>query len=176
MRCCRVMGGAATSAPPSAGSDSRSNMLWFYTDDAPGLKISPTVVLIMTLFLGLMALTFTVFGDDIHWASVGLLDVCLQSKQSFFILGLTLLTSLMPASHRRGSLVGLAIPSTNIACDLIPARLMRALKVSFLRELSLRTSSIPTRFPANYLCRRTFFFWVEDPNSIWPFGLTVSKS
>lgn len=128
------------------------------------------------LVLGPMALTFTVFGDDIHWASVGLLDVCLQSKRSFFILGLTPLTSLIPASYRRGSLVGLAIPSTNIACNLIPARLMRALQVSFLRELSLRASSIPARSTANYLCWRTFFFKVENPNSIWPFGLTVSKS
>ncbi|MBA0732529.1 hypothetical protein Gogos_016615 [Gossypium gossypioides] len=143
MRRCRVMGGAATSAPPSVGSDSGSNMLWFYTDDAPGLKISPTVgafihVSTATItthnrahyfvsVLRPMALTFVVFGDDIHWASLDLFDVYLQSKRAFFILGLTPLTSLISASLRRGSLVGLAIPSTGIACNLIPARLMRAL-------------------------------------------------
>ncbi|MBA0790640.1 hypothetical protein Gohar_015276 [Gossypium harknessii] len=62
MRCCRVIGGAATSAPPSAGSDSGSNMLWFYTDDALGLKISPTVVLIMTLSFIAFVAALHVFG------------------------------------------------------------------------------------------------------------------
>ncbi|KAK4351487.1 hypothetical protein RND71_030800 [Anisodus tanguticus] len=35
------------------GSGNASNMLRFYTDDSPGLKISPTVVLVMSLcFIG----------------------------------------------------------------------------------------------------------------------------
>lgn len=35
------------------GSGGGSNMLRFYTDDAPGLKITPTVVLVMSLcFIG----------------------------------------------------------------------------------------------------------------------------
>ncbi|KAM3233603.1 Protein transport protein Sec61 subunit beta [Capsicum chinense] len=35
------------------GSGNANNMLRFYTDDSPGLKISPTVVLVMSLcFIG----------------------------------------------------------------------------------------------------------------------------
>ncbi|KAE8694825.1 Protein transport protein Sec61 subunit beta [Hibiscus syriacus] len=56
MRRRRVVGGA------SAGSGSGSNMLRFYTDDAPGLKISPTVVLVMSLcFIGFVS-ALHVFG------------------------------------------------------------------------------------------------------------------
>ncbi|ERN12223.1 hypothetical protein AMTRI_Chr08g163970 [Amborella trichopoda] len=43
-------GSTPASASASGGS---SNMLRFYTDDAPGLKISPTLVLVMSLcFIG----------------------------------------------------------------------------------------------------------------------------
>ncbi|KAG4138216.1 hypothetical protein ERO13_D07G120950v2 [Gossypium hirsutum] len=70
MHCCRVMGGATTSAPPSAGSDFGSNMLWFYTDDAPGLKISPTVVLIMTLCFIAFVAALHIFGK-IYRAKAG---------------------------------------------------------------------------------------------------------
>ncbi|KAJ9701653.1 hypothetical protein PVL29_006847 [Vitis rotundifolia] len=46
----RATGGAA------AGGAS-GNMLQFYTDDAPGLKISPSVVLVMTIgFIGFVAI------------------------------------------------------------------------------------------------------------------------
>ncbi|MBA0548575.1 hypothetical protein Golob_019667 [Gossypium lobatum] len=70
MCCCRVMGGSATSALPSADSNSESNMLWFYTDDAPGLKISPTVVLIMTLCFIAFVAALHVFGK-IYRAKAG---------------------------------------------------------------------------------------------------------
>ncbi|KAL5764102.1 hypothetical protein ACOSP7_016450 [Xanthoceras sorbifolium] len=44
------------------GSGPGSNMLRFYTDDAPGLKISPTVVLVMSLcFIGFVT-ALHVFG------------------------------------------------------------------------------------------------------------------
>lgn len=40
----------------SASSGGASNMLRFYTDDAPGLKISPHVVLVMSIcFIGFVA-------------------------------------------------------------------------------------------------------------------------
>ncbi|KAG4191783.1 hypothetical protein ERO13_A07G116550v2 [Gossypium hirsutum] len=70
MRRCRVMGGAATSASPSVGSDFGSNMLWFYTDDAPGLKISPTIVLVITLCFIAFVAALHVFGK-IYRAKAG---------------------------------------------------------------------------------------------------------
>ncbi|XWS73726.1 hypothetical protein CRYUN_Cryun02cG0153200 [Craigia yunnanensis] len=61
MRRRRLVGGSS-SASGSVGSDSGSNMLRFYTDDAPGLKISPTVVLVMSLcFIGFVT-ALHVFG------------------------------------------------------------------------------------------------------------------
>ncbi|MBA0704200.1 hypothetical protein Golax_016472 [Gossypium laxum] len=45
-------------------------MLWFYTDDAPGLKISPTVVLIMTLCFIAFVTALHVFGK-IYCAKAG---------------------------------------------------------------------------------------------------------
>ncbi|KAK5830543.1 hypothetical protein PVK06_014338 [Gossypium arboreum] len=71
---------------------------------------------------------------DIPWASLGLLDACLLSMRSFLILGLTPQANLVPVSHEQGSLVGLAIPSTDIARDLIPARFRRALIANYLCE------------------------------------------
>ncbi|MBA0599232.1 hypothetical protein Gorai_005463, partial [Gossypium raimondii] len=84
--------------------------------------------------LGPMTPTFLVFGADIPWASPALLDVCLRSTRSFLILGLTPPASPVPAGHKRGSLVGLAIHSTDIARDHVPARLTRALPTSYLCE------------------------------------------
>ncbi|GAQ90664.1 protein transport protein sec61 beta subunit [Klebsormidium nitens] len=73
--------GAATAAPPAGTLASRpsggakgprrrsgyggavsSSLMRFYTDDAPGLKISPTVVLVMSVaFIGFVTLLH-VFG------------------------------------------------------------------------------------------------------------------
>ncbi|XP_073144860.1 protein transport protein Sec61 subunit beta [Henckelia pumila] len=51
MRRRRLGSGSSSDIGGSAGSG--ANMLRFYTDDAPGLKISPTVVLVMSLcFIG----------------------------------------------------------------------------------------------------------------------------
>ncbi|EOA14488.1 hypothetical protein CARUB_v10027703mg [Capsella rubella] len=62
MRRRRLGGGGVSSGGGSAGGSGPSNMLRFYTDDAPGLKISPTVVLIMSLcFIGFVT-ALHVFG------------------------------------------------------------------------------------------------------------------
>ncbi|XP_021278730.1 protein transport protein Sec61 subunit beta [Herrania umbratica] len=63
MRRRRLVGGSGSaSATSSAASGSGSNMLRFYTDDAPGLKISPTIVLVMSLcFIGFVT-ALHVFG------------------------------------------------------------------------------------------------------------------
>nr|ABK25751.1 unknown [Picea sitchensis]ABK26018.1 unknown [Picea sitchensis]ACN40938.1 unknown [Picea sitchensis] len=46
-------GGGGSGGGGFGGSGGGSNMLRFYTDDAPGLKITPTVVLVMSLcFIG----------------------------------------------------------------------------------------------------------------------------
>ncbi|XP_010413545.1 PREDICTED: protein transport protein Sec61 subunit beta-like [Camelina sativa] len=42
-------GGGNSSAGGGAGGGAAGTMLQFYTDDAPGLKISPNVVLIMSI-------------------------------------------------------------------------------------------------------------------------------
>ncbi|XP_021909422.1 protein transport protein Sec61 subunit beta [Carica papaya] len=53
----------------SVGSGTSSNMLRFYTDDAPGLKISPTVVLVMSLcFIGFVT-ALHVFGKLYRYKS-----------------------------------------------------------------------------------------------------------
>ncbi|KAL2456283.1 Preprotein translocase Sec [Abeliophyllum distichum] len=60
----RRLGGGSSSSTSSGvgGGASGSNMLRFYTDDAPGLKISPTVVLVMSLcFIGFVT-ALHVFG------------------------------------------------------------------------------------------------------------------
>ncbi|KHN21532.1 Protein transport protein Sec61 subunit beta [Glycine soja] len=60
MRRCRL-GDRNNSTSTGIGGGS-SNMLRFYTDDAPGLKISPTVVLVMSLcFIGFVT-ALHVFG------------------------------------------------------------------------------------------------------------------
>ncbi|XP_028757047.1 protein transport protein Sec61 subunit beta-like [Neltuma alba] len=62
MRRRRLGGGAGGSGSAVGGGSGPSNMLRFYTDDAPGLKISPTVVLVMSLcFIGFVT-ALHVFG------------------------------------------------------------------------------------------------------------------
>ncbi|XP_059625261.1 protein transport protein Sec61 subunit beta [Cornus florida] len=54
--------GGSSSGSADVGGDSGGNMLRFYTDDAPGLKISPTMVLVMSLcFIGFVT-ALHVFG------------------------------------------------------------------------------------------------------------------
>ncbi|CAF1772352.1 protein transport protein Sec61 subunit beta-like [Brassica napus] len=55
-------GGGASAGGGSGAGGGSNNMLRFYTDEAPGLKISPTVVLIMSLcFIGFVT-ALHVFG------------------------------------------------------------------------------------------------------------------
>ncbi|OAE26235.1 hypothetical protein AXG93_3786s1140 [Marchantia polymorpha subsp. ruderalis] len=56
-------GGASGGGGGGGGYGGNSNMLRFYTDDAPGLKISPTVVLIMSLcFIGFVTALHPITG------------------------------------------------------------------------------------------------------------------
>jgi protein transport protein SEC61 subunit beta len=67
----RRLGGGNTTNSSSAGGGSSggNNMLRFYTDDAPGLKISPTVVLVMSLcFIGFVT-ALHVFGKLYRYRS-----------------------------------------------------------------------------------------------------------
>ncbi|XP_048423746.1 protein transport protein Sec61 subunit beta-like, partial [Pyrus x bretschneideri] len=61
----RRVGGSTSSGSIGGGggrSGAGNNMLRFYTDDAPGLKITPTVVLVMSLcFIGFVT-ALHVFG------------------------------------------------------------------------------------------------------------------
>ncbi|KAK7404692.1 hypothetical protein VNO78_05648 [Psophocarpus tetragonolobus] len=69
MRRRRLGGGGTSSASVSGASGAGSNMLRFYTDDAPGLKISPTVVLVMSLcFIGFVT-ALHVFGKLYRYRS-----------------------------------------------------------------------------------------------------------
>ncbi|KAJ1409186.1 Protein transport protein SecG/Sec61-beta/Sbh [Sesbania bispinosa] len=71
MRRRRLGGGGNSSSGAGAGSGPGSNMLRFYTDDAPGLKISPTVVLVMSLcFIGFVT-ALHVFGKLYRYKSAG---------------------------------------------------------------------------------------------------------
>jgi len=59
----RRLSGAAAGSSNSSGS----NMLRFYTDDAPGVKITPTVVLVMSLgFIGFVT-ALHVIGKLYHY-------------------------------------------------------------------------------------------------------------
>ncbi|KAH7863869.1 hypothetical protein Vadar_022872 [Vaccinium darrowii] len=61
--------GNSSSDSASFGGGSGSNVLRFYTDDAPGLKISPTVVLVMSLcFIGFVT-GLHVFGKLYRYRS-----------------------------------------------------------------------------------------------------------
>ncbi|PRQ21595.1 putative protein transport protein SecG/Sec61-beta/Sbh [Rosa chinensis] len=66
MRSRRIGGGGNSSSGGmggnSGGYGAENNILRFYTDDAPGLKISPTVMLVMSLcFIGFVT-ALHVFG------------------------------------------------------------------------------------------------------------------
>ncbi|OIT20894.1 PREDICTED: protein transport protein Sec61 subunit beta [Nicotiana attenuata] len=68
----RRLGGSSSASGSSGaavGSGNASNMLRFYTDDSPGLKISPTVVLVMSLcFIGFVT-ALHVFGKFYRYRS-----------------------------------------------------------------------------------------------------------
>ncbi|XP_073008946.1 uncharacterized protein [Typha latifolia] len=62
----RVAGGGGFAGGGGSGG---SNMLRFYTDDAPGLKMTPTVVLVMSLcFIGFVT-ALHVFGKLYRYRS-----------------------------------------------------------------------------------------------------------
>lgn len=57
----RVGGSGGGGGAAFGGGGSGSNMLRFYTDDAPGLKITPTVVLVMSVcFIGFVTVLHVV--------------------------------------------------------------------------------------------------------------------
>ncbi|XP_065847024.1 protein transport protein Sec61 subunit beta-like [Euphorbia lathyris] len=60
----RRLGSTSAGAGGAGGAidGGTSNMLRFYTDDAPGLKISPTVVLVMSLCFIAFVSALHVFG------------------------------------------------------------------------------------------------------------------
>ncbi|WOK96666.1 protein transport protein Sec61 subunit beta-like [Canna indica] len=67
----RLGGGGGGSAGGFSGGGGGSNMLRFYTDDAPGLKMTPTVVLVMSLcFIGFVT-ALHVFGKLYRYRSSG---------------------------------------------------------------------------------------------------------
>ncbi|CAJ1979340.1 unnamed protein product [Sphenostylis stenocarpa] len=69
MRRRRLGTGNSSASVGSGSSTGGSNMLRFYTDDAPGLKISPTVVLVMSLcFIGFVT-ALHVFGKLYRYRS-----------------------------------------------------------------------------------------------------------
>ncbi|KAF5727442.1 hypothetical protein HS088_TW22G01135 [Tripterygium wilfordii] len=69
MRRRRIAGGNSSSGSGAVGGSGPSNMLRFYTDDAPGLKISPTVVLVMSVcFIGFVT-ALHVFGKFYRYQS-----------------------------------------------------------------------------------------------------------
>ncbi|KAK9689577.1 hypothetical protein RND81_09G068300 [Saponaria officinalis] len=58
----RASGSASGSGSGGGGLDVGRNMLRFYTDDAPGMKVSPTAVLVMSLFFIGCVTALHVFG------------------------------------------------------------------------------------------------------------------
>ncbi|KAI3716536.1 hypothetical protein L1987_67478 [Smallanthus sonchifolius] len=66
----RVATGSSSGFSGGTGGNNGSNMLRFYTDDAPGLKITPTVVLVMSVcFIGFVT-ALHVFGKLYRRSSV----------------------------------------------------------------------------------------------------------
>ncbi|KAI3823246.1 hypothetical protein L1987_04679 [Smallanthus sonchifolius] len=66
----RVATGSSSGFNGATGGNNGSNMLRFYTDDAPGLKITPTVVLVMSVcFIGFVT-ALHVFGKLYRRSSV----------------------------------------------------------------------------------------------------------
>ncbi|KAK1312538.1 Protein transport protein Sec61 subunit beta [Acorus calamus] len=64
-------GGGGGGGSGGFGGGGGSNVLRFYTDDAPGLKMSPTVVLVMSLcFIGFVT-ALHVFGKLYRYRSAG---------------------------------------------------------------------------------------------------------
>ncbi|CAD5189445.1 protein transport protein Sec61 subunit beta-like [Musa acuminata AAA Group] len=64
-------GGSAGGFGGGGGGGGGSNMLRFYTDDVPGLKMTPTVVLVMSLcFIGFVT-ALHVFGKLYRYRSSG---------------------------------------------------------------------------------------------------------
>ncbi|URE18110.1 Protein transport protein sec61 [Musa troglodytarum] len=71
MRRRRLGGGGSAGGFGGGGGGGGSNMLRFYTDDAPGLKMTPTVVLVMSLcFIGFVT-ALHVFGKLYRYRSSG---------------------------------------------------------------------------------------------------------
>ncbi|KAI0512072.1 hypothetical protein KFK09_012707 [Dendrobium nobile] len=67
----RIASGSGGGSGGFTGGAGGSNMLRFYTDDAPGLKMSPTVVLVMSLcFIGFVT-ALHVFGKLYRYKSGG---------------------------------------------------------------------------------------------------------
>ncbi|CAH9071326.1 unnamed protein product [Cuscuta epithymum] len=67
----RRIGGTSSAGSGAGASGNSSNMLRFYTDDAPGLKVGPTVVLIMSIcFIGFVT-ALHVFGKFYRYRSGG---------------------------------------------------------------------------------------------------------
>ncbi|KAK1435156.1 hypothetical protein QVD17_00916 [Tagetes erecta] len=63
-------GSSSSFGNSSGGNNNGGNMLRFYTDDAPGLKITPTVVLVMSVcFIGFVT-ALHVFGKLYRRSSV----------------------------------------------------------------------------------------------------------
>ena len=57
----RLSANAGGNSNGGFGNGGGSNMLRFYTDDAPGLKITPTVVLVMSVcFIGFVSVLHVV--------------------------------------------------------------------------------------------------------------------
>ncbi|PRQ27135.1 putative protein transport protein SecG/Sec61-beta/Sbh [Rosa chinensis] len=72
MRSRRIGGGGnSSSGGMGGGSSARNNILRFYTDDAPGLKISPTVMLVMSLCFICFITALHVFGKLYLHRSIG---------------------------------------------------------------------------------------------------------
>ncbi|KAI3523420.1 hypothetical protein L2E82_50195 [Cichorium intybus] len=66
----RLATGSSSGFSNGSGGNSGGNMLRFYTDDAPGIKITPTVVLVMSvLFIGFVT-ALHVFGKLYRRSSV----------------------------------------------------------------------------------------------------------
>lgn len=67
----RISSGGSSGGGGGSFGGGGGNMLRFYTDDAPGLKITPTVVLVMSLcFIGFVT-ALHVFGKLYHYKSGG---------------------------------------------------------------------------------------------------------
>lgn len=55
-------GGAQPTKPPRPAAAASAGILKFYTDDAPGLKVGPQTVLVLTLVFMVLVVTMHVIG------------------------------------------------------------------------------------------------------------------